>query len=111
MNETMIETLKTFSSDELMEIRNHINILLEDKTKDKIKSILEDMEQWGIKPSDLNGHAKENKEHKKIAPKYRNPDNPSQTWTGKGITVKWLKELMEDRGISEVEAKKLCEIS
>ena len=26
--------------------------------------------------------------------KFRNPDNPSQTWTGQGMAPKWLKDLV-----------------
>ena len=28
----------------------------------------------------------------KVEPKYRNPDNPSQTWSGRGMQPKWLAE-------------------
>jgi DNA-binding protein H-NS len=28
----------------------------------------------------------------KVAPKYRNPDNPSETWTGRGRQPRWLAE-------------------
>lgn len=31
----------------------------------------------------------------KVAPKYRNPDNPEQTWTGRGQKPVWLRELLE----------------
>ena len=31
----------------------------------------------------------------KIPAKFCNPDNPSQTWTGRGMAPKWLKELVE----------------
>jgi DNA-binding protein H-NS len=27
--------------------------------------------------------------------KFRNPDNPLQTWTGQGMAPKWLKDLVE----------------
>jgi len=27
----------------------------------------------------------------KVAPKYRNPDNPEQTWTGRGRAPKWVE--------------------
>jgi len=27
--------------------------------------------------------------------KFSNPDNPSQTWTGRGLAPMWLKELVE----------------
>lgn len=30
---------------------------------------------------------------KKIAPKYRNPSNPEQTWTGRGVSPVWVQEL------------------
>lgn len=26
----------------------------------------------------------------KVAPKYRNPDNPKETWTGRGMQPRWL---------------------
>ena len=26
----------------------------------------------------------------KLAPKYRNPDNPSETWAGRGLKPRWL---------------------
>jgi len=28
----------------------------------------------------------------KVAPKYRNPNNPEQTWTGRGRAPKWMAE-------------------
>ena len=28
----------------------------------------------------------------KVAPKYRNPDNAAQTWSGRGMQPKWLAE-------------------
>jgi len=31
---------------------------------------------------------------KKIAPKYRNPDDPSQTWTGRGKAPLWFNALL-----------------
>jgi DNA-binding protein H-NS len=30
----------------------------------------------------------------KVAPKYRNPDNPAQTWSGRGKHPKWMTEAM-----------------
>ncbi len=29
----------------------------------------------------------------KVAPKYRNPTNPEQTWTGRGVSPKWIADL------------------
>ncbi len=30
---------------------------------------------------------------KKVAPKYRNPANPEQTWTGRGVSPTWVQSL------------------
>ncbi len=30
----------------------------------------------------------------KVAAKYRNPDDPSQTWTGRGVAPKWMQTLI-----------------
>lgn len=30
----------------------------------------------------------------KVAAKYRNPENPSQTWSGRGRRPKWLEEAL-----------------
>ena len=30
---------------------------------------------------------------KKVAPKYRNPANSEQTWTGRGVSPTWVQEL------------------
>ena len=30
---------------------------------------------------------------KKVAPKYRNPTNADQTWTGRGVSPTWVQEL------------------
>ena len=33
---------------------------------------------------------------KKVAPKYRHPNDASLTWTGRGLKPKWVVKLMED---------------
>lgn len=35
----------------------------------------------------------------KLPPKYRNPENPSQTWTGRGRTPLWVNEALQ-KGMS-----------
>lgn len=31
----------------------------------------------------------------KVAAKYKNPQNPSETWTGRGVKPRWLKALVD----------------
>lgn len=37
----------------------------------------------------------------KVAPKYRNPANPAQTWAGRGMQPKWLAEAIGKGGTLE----------
>ena len=35
-----------------------------------------------------------------VAPKYRNPKNPAQTWAGRGIKPKWLEQELAEGAVS-----------
>lgn len=42
----------------------------------------------------------------KVAPKYQNPYNNAQTWTGRGMKPKWLSSMLDaGRSIEEFEIK------
>ncbi len=42
-------------------------------------------------------HRAHGKRHTFAAPKYRNPANPSQTWSGQGRPPNWYKEMQGQR--------------
>lgn len=35
---------------------------------------------------------------RKVAPKFANPDNPNETWAGRGMKPKWLEAWLEKGG-------------
>lgn len=35
-----------------------------------------------------------------VAPKYRNPENPAQTWSGRGKRPAWFSEALKKRGVT-----------
>ncbi|MGI9211495.1 MAG: H-NS family nucleoid-associated regulatory protein [Methylococcaceae bacterium] len=42
----------------------------------------------------------------KVAPKYQNPNNNAQTWSGRGMKPKWLSSLLEmGRSMDEFEIR------
>lgn len=41
---------------------------------------------------------KKSKKRGKVAPKYRNPENQSETWTGRGRQPIWVRQLVENGG-------------
>lgn len=40
---------------------------------------------------------------KKVEPKYRNPADPTQTWTGRGRAPAWIKELTDAGRIEDAK--------
>lgn len=58
------------------------------EAKQKVDAVLKGM---GFSFGDLYGGRGATK-GSKVAPKYRNPDNPSETWTGRGRQPRWLAE-------------------
>jgi DNA-binding protein H-NS len=53
--------------------------------KEKIEGLLREA---GVSMAELFGRG--GRRSGKVAPKYRNPDNPAETWTGRGRQPRWL---------------------
>jgi DNA-binding protein H-NS len=69
-----------------------------DVVKEKVQSLLNNA---GLSAEELfggrRGGGRGNKGGK-VAPKYRNPDNPSETWTGRGRQPRWLAAKLSKGG-------------
>lgn len=53
--------------------------------------------QVGMTPEDILSYDARKKPGKTPSkPKYRNPSNPEQTWTGRGKRPRWLREALDD---------------
>ncbi len=39
-------------------------------------------------------------------PKYRNPEDHGETWTGRGRVIAWVSRVAEEKGISVDDIKK-----
>lgn len=65
------------------------------KRKEVIAEIKELASSIGVTVTINESEKKIVKTGKKIAAKYRNPDDSTQTWTGRGVSPKWVRELIE----------------
>lgn len=86
--------LNTLSLKELKKLRKDVDKTIADfENRKKLEALLElekKAAEMGFSLSDLTGTAKV----KKVSPpKYRNPTDPEQTWTGRGRIPLWMKEL------------------
>lgn len=88
--------LETYPIDELWAIHELVGTLLAEKMTAEKSKVEERLKQ-------LHGDLPERRHHAKVLPKYRNPENPSQTWSGRGRMPLWVKRVqMEGRSIDDL---------
>lgn len=94
--------LKQYSRSELLELTKQIDETLENKLKQNMKNALAEMVEVAKKHEVTFADVIEVYERKnsrklaKVGLIYRNPNNPSQTWTGKGRRPLWILELLRE---------------
>jgi DNA-binding protein H-NS len=79
--------LKSMSIDKLAKLKDQVDAILRIKVVDerrvleaKLGTLSRVSTSKGVKPGARGS----------VAPKYRNPENPSETWAGRGLTPRWL---------------------
>ena len=111
--------LRKLAVDELLILRDRINVMLESRVAAERRSLeirlkrLQNFQAAGTvanqktksaaselanKPKAATKAKKKTKITKKVATKFRNPDNPSETWTGRGLQPRWMRAALNDGG-------------
>lgn len=93
--------LEKMSRDELMDLRKRVDAAIDsiaDREREAaLKAAEEAAKAHGFSLADLGVAGGKGKRKAKAAgaknpPKYRNPDNPSQTWSGRGRRPQWVND-------------------
>jgi len=110
---TMTLNLKKLSVDDLLILRDRINAMLESRVvreRQELEARLQRLkrfkpvgsEQGKNKSSSVTDKKSANRSNmkrtKKVVPKYRNPENPDETWAGRGHRPRWMRAAMDDGG-------------
>jgi DNA-binding protein H-NS len=88
----MVMNLKSMTIDALIGLRGKIDAILGAKVAEERRSLetelakLSRVEMGGGRSKAGFGRGIRGK----VAPKYRNPDNPGETWAGRGLKPRWL---------------------
>jgi DNA-binding protein H-NS len=89
--------LENLSLDELKKLRKEVDSEIKSFGDRKKRQALAEVEAFardrGLSPSDLTEIAKR-RTRKPAKPKYAHPDNPEQTWTGRGRRPRWLEDAL-----------------
>jgi DNA-binding protein H-NS len=78
--------LSAMSVDDLLELRDRVSQIL----ANRVQSERRELETRLARLQSVAGSALGGDRRAKVAPKYRNPENPSETWTGRGLRPRWL---------------------
>ena len=85
--------LKLMSVDKLVDLRNRVQAALGTKVSETRRTLESKLAQLGRRG---NGFVRGGAGVLgKVAPKYRNPDNPSETWAGRGLQPRWLASALK----------------
>src|SRR5258706_235254 len=88
----MVMNLKSMSIDALVGLRGKIDAMLTSKVADERRSLETEL----VKLSRVEMGSGRSKAafgrgvRGKVAPKYRNPEDPGETWAGRGLKPRWL---------------------
>ncbi len=95
----MAKSIERMSLEELQahqkEVDAAIKAFAKKQRSEAIREMREVGKKYGVTPEELFGGASAAKTTAKGAPKYANPDNPDQTWTGRGRQPQWLKDALK----------------
>ena len=81
--------LKSMSIDKLSKLKDQVDTILHTKVADERRTLQADLAKLSrFSTSQL--RSKGLGVRGPVAPKYRNPENPSETWAGRGLTPRWL---------------------
>jgi DNA-binding protein H-NS len=85
--------LKTMSIDKLMKLKDQVEAALASKVTEQRRALESELSKLGR----FQGGAGRGKSalgrggaRGAVAPKYRNPENPTETWAGRGLKPRWL---------------------
>jgi len=100
LDELSLQELKTLQDDVAVAIHN-----FEKRKKAETLAAVERVaKENGFSLKELLGEDKSASKKSKVAPKYANPANPEQTWSGRGRRPAWVNEF-EAAGHSLDDAK------
>jgi len=89
--------LKSMSLEKLVALKDQVEAMLSSKVLEQRRALESELSKLGRfqgkagRTTSGRGGARG-----AVAPKYRNPDNPSETWAGRGLRPRWLAAALKE---------------
>ena len=92
--------LEDMSLEDLKQLRTDVSKAIENyetrRRQEAYAAVEAKAREMGFSLGELAGSPKPGKGKAVNPPKYRHPENPAQTWTGRGRQPAWIKEALAD---------------
>jgi DNA-binding protein H-NS len=83
--------LKSMSIDKLSKLKDQLDTILRTKVADERRTLQAELDKLSrFSTPQLRSRGRRFGARGPVAPKYRNPENPSETWAGRGLRPRWL---------------------
>ena len=100
--------LNKLSLSELKQLQKEVQQAIEGfadrRQQDAIAALEARAQELGFKLADLVGMKKARKSSGPVKPKYRHPENPHVTWSGRGRQPRWFKDALASGSTAEALA-------
>jgi DNA-binding protein H-NS len=88
--------LKSLSIEKLFDLKSKVEAMLASKLADERRDLETKLSRLvGVQPDKSARKARGRGPWGPVAPKYRNPKNPAETWAGRGLKPRWLVAAMK----------------
>ena len=84
-------TLKSMSIDKLSDLRKQVDAAIDAKVIEERRAVQDQLSKLDrLAAGGSRGKGVRGALRGAVAPKYRNPDNPAETWAGRGLKPRWI---------------------
>ena len=91
--------LKSMSVDRLTALREQVNAVLSSKVAEERRTVQEQLSRLDrLVESGARAKGPGRGLRGTVPPKYRNPEDPSETWAGRGLKPRWLAAALKSGG-------------
>ena len=82
--------LRSMSFDKLVGLRNRVDAIMRSKIAGERRTLKSELVKLGRFQGSSSRSKPADGRSGRVAPKYRNPEKPGETWAGRGLKPRWL---------------------
>ena len=88
--------LEKMELDDLWNLHQRIIDVLDRKLENQKRKLEDQLDELGRRFGGSPKDIPQRRPYPKVEPKFRNPNDPTETWSGRGKTPRWMIEMIAD---------------